>query len=284
MEKKNALDGILFISPWLMGFVLFFAFPFFKSLLMSFSKITNPVGFKTVWTGLDNYVNAFVVDIDFIPMFLSTIKETLINTPLILVFSLFIAMVLNQKIKLRGLFRGIFFLPVLLGTGYVMRQLLGMNVDDETMEMARGILLPQEALYYLGPSVVAFVQEFLSRITIVLWKSGVQIVLFLAGLQSIPVSLYESSNCDGATEWEKFWKITLPMISPVMLLNAVYTLIESFTDASNPIVDYIIGLGFKKMEFAYSAAVGWIFFLFIFLLILILFAIAKIVNTVPDQR
>ena len=215
------------------------------------------------WVGLENYARAFLWDVDFLPMFGTVVKDTFINTIMIVVFSLMIAILVNKKIKFRGFFRGAFFLPVLLGTGYVMEQLLGINAEGPAMEMARGITIPEEFMRYLDPVVVSVLSGFLNRITYVLWKSGVQIILFLAGLQGISSSLYEAARVDSATEWEMFWKITLPMISPVILLNVIYTIIDSFTDTSNPIVDYVLDIGFTKSQFEYSAAISWLYFIFV---------------------
>jgi len=263
ITQRKKVNGYLFISPWLVGLILFFLHPFIQSLRLSLSKITKFAGFHMKWVGLENYARAFLWDVDFLPMFGTVVKDTFINTIMIVVFSLMIAILVNKKIKFRGFFRGAFFLPVLLGTGYVMEQLLGINAEGPAMEMARGITIPEEFMRYLDPVVVSVLSGFLNRITYVLWKSGVQIILFLAGLQGISSSLYEAARVDSATEWEMFWKITLPMISPVILLNVIYTIIDSFTDTSNPIVDYVLDIGFTKSQFEYSAAISWIYFIFV---------------------
>jgi ABC-type sugar transport system permease subunit len=274
------ISGYLFILPWLIGAVLFFINPFIQSLRLSFSKITKFAGFKMKWIGLENYAKAFLWDVEFVPMFITVVRDTFINTIMIVVFSLIIAILINKKIKFRGFFRGVFFLPVLLGTGYVMEQLLGMNAEGPAMEMARGIAIPAQFMRYLDPLIVSALSGFLNKITYVLWKSGVQIILFLAGLQGISSSLYEAARVDSATEWEMFWKITLPMISPVILLNIIYTIIDSFTDASNPIVDYVLNIGFKKSQFEYSAAISWIYFVFVLIVCIIVYFAMK--NKVYD--
>lgn len=128
--------------------------------------------------------------------------------------------------KGRGFFRTVFFLPVLLGTGYIMQQLLGTGAGDVVTNSVDGIVTGV-LMKAIGATFAGYVQIFLSTITVVLWKSGVQIILFLAGLQGIGASLYEAARCDGATEWENFWKITLPIVSPIILLNFVYSMIDS---------------------------------------------------------
>ena len=170
----------------------------------------------------------------------------------------------------RGFFRTTFFIPVLLGSGYIMKQLLGMGADGTTI--TTGIMVPKLIADLLGVSITEVVQGFLDRITVVLWKSGVQIVLFLAGLQGISSSLYEAARVDGATEWEMFWKITLPMITPIIMMNLVYTIVAFFTDGTNPMVDYIYKVNFTNQQYEYAAAMSWVYFVFacIFCLLAIL--------------
>lgn len=273
MERRKMISGYLFILPWLIGAVIFFITPLIQSLRLSFSKITKFAGFHMKWVGLENYSKAFLWDVEFAPMFIEVVRDTFVNTIMIVVFSLIIAILLNKKIKCRGFFRGAFFLPVLLGAGYVMEQLLGINTEGPAMEMARGIVIPEQLTMYLDPVVVGILTGFLNKITYVLWKSGVQIILFLAGLQGISTSLYEAARVDSATEWEMFWKITLPMISPVILLNSIYSIIDSFTDISNPIVDYVVKIAFEESQFEYSSAISWIYFVFVlFICVLVYFA------------
>ncbi len=275
IEKKRRLEGILFISPWLLGVAIFFANPIIQSIRLSLSKIVKFKGFVMKWYGFGNYSKAFIWDINFVPMFLNVIKDTFINTPITLVFSLIIAMLINRSMKGQSFFRTVFFLPVLLGTGHVMKQVLGMGIGEDAMAVAKGILMPEEFMRYLGPAFTQAVDGFLGRITLILWKSGVQIIIFLAGLQGISSSLYEAAHCDGCTSWEAFWKITLPLMTPVLLLNFIYTIIDSFTDSNNPIVDYILNYGFKNNQFGYGAAMGWIFFLFIALVCGLVFAFMR---------
>lgn len=271
ISQRRVISGYLFILPWLIGAVVFFINPFLQSLRLSFSKITKFKTFQMEWVGLENYRRAFVWDVDFIPMFIQVVRDTLINTIMIVIISLFVAVLINKNMAFRGFWRGVFFLPVLLGAGYIMEEILGMDVASGTMsgeavaQMTRGISVPREFIRYFNPTIVEAITIFLNRITYVLWRSGVQVVLYLAGLQGISSSLYEAARCDAATEWQMFWKITFPMISPVILLNTIYTIIDSFTDISNPIVMYVYDLGFKQTQFEYSAAVSWLYFIFVLL-------------------
>lgn len=274
-EKRNARDGMLFVLPWLIGCLILFIYPVIQSMLLSFCDPTVKGAFTFEFAGLVNYKKAFLEDTNFIPNFLVSVQTMLTNLPLIIVFSFFIAILLNRKIKGRGLFREIFFFPVLLGTGFIMQQLLKQGVDVESMAMARAILMPEEVMLYLGPKVTEAINTFLNAIVVVLWKSGVQIILFLSGLQNISGSLYEAAYVDGATEWEKFWKITFPMMMPTIFLVVVFTTVDSFTDSGNKMLEYIIMVMLERVDFKYASAIGWLYFLFIFLLIGLIYAIMK---------
>ncbi|MBR5110455.1 MAG: sugar ABC transporter permease [Clostridia bacterium] len=260
IDRRRSLEAYIFLIPWIIGVCLFFAYPIFVSVRLAFSDIVEFKGLKTTWVGLENFQYIFFFDINFVPTFLQVVYDTLLNTPLCMVFSLVIAILINRKMVGRGFFRTAFFIPVLLGTGYIMKQLLGMGVDG--MTVTTGITVPKLIADLLGVNITEVVQGFLDRITVVLWKSGVQIVLFLAGLQGISGSLYEAAKVDGATEWEMFWKITLPMISPVIMMNIVYTVVAFFVDTTNPMVDYIYKMNFTNQQFEYAAAMSWVYFIF----------------------
>ena len=270
-QRRGVLTCLLFVSPWLVGAAVFFLYPLFYSLRLSFGVIENPATQKVVFAGFENFRVAFMEDARFFPMLLSIAKDTLINTPLIVVFALFIATLLSKDIRGKGLFRSVFFLPVILGTGFVMQQLLGVQMNADAVEVARGILLPEKVVRFLNPGVTQVILEFLSRVTLVLWKSGVQIIIFLAGLQAIPRSFYEAARVDAATEWECFWFISLPMMAPTLLLGAVYTIVAGFLDTSNEMLGYIHELGYQWSQFEYASAVSWLYFLFVILVLAALF-------------
>jgi ABC-type sugar transport system permease subunit len=156
-----------------------------------------------------------------------------------------------------------------------MRQLIYQGVDKQVLSIADGDIIPYEILNYFGSTIVNAVQTVLGIIVTVLWSSGVQILLFLSGLQSISPALYEAAKIDGATQWEIFWKVTIPMISPIMLLNIIYTIVDSFTNIRNPLLEYIQSYGFTQAQFEYGAALGWIYFLFIGLVVAVIFGIMK---------
>lgn len=275
MTTRHKLEGLFFVTPFIIGLMIFFLFPFFMSIKLSFGKVKNIVGFNVVWSGFGNYIKAFLMDVNFLPTFWKVVRNTLIQAPLIIVFALLIAILINKDIKGKGFFRTIFFIPFLLGTGEVMRQLLSQGVDKQVLSLVNGNLIPKDILTYFGPQVVKMVEDVFGMLVTVLWSCGVQILLFLSGLQGISPALYESAKVDGATQWEAFWKITLPMISPILLLNIIYTLVDSFTNIKNPILSYIQEYAFKKVDFEYAAAMGWIYFSFIIIVVGVVFLVMK---------
>ena len=273
---RRSIYGLIFISPFIIGTILFFAFPIFRSLELSFHTFISVSDYQLEFVGLKHYSEAFVEDTTFVPAFLSVIKNALIQTPLINIFALYVAILLNRKMPGRALFRAIFFLPVILGAGFIMQQLMNQDVDREAMKVAQGILLPEQIRIYIGGTGVKLVQNFLDTITVIMWSSGVQIVIYLAALQSVPSSLYEAARVDAASSWAIFWLITLPMLVPMILLNLVYTVVDSFTSSGNLLVNYIMDIGFKRQgRLEYSAALSWIYFTFIIVFIGCIFLLMR---------
>ncbi len=275
LRTKNSLKGIVFITPFLIGLIAFFVYPLFFSIRISVAEEIKILGMKLSGFTLYQYKRAFVEDVEFLPTFFSTVKMTLKEFPLSIILSLIIAILLNKNIKGRGLFRVIFFIPFLLGSGEILQQLLNQGVDRAVLNVSDGRLIPYNVLSYFGTDIIDTVQGLFGSLVGILWRSGVQILLFLSGLQSISPSLYEAAEIDGATEWEKFWKVTIPMVSPIMLLNLVYTLVDSFTSPNNELLTYIKTYGFTNAEFSYASALGWIYFVFIGILVAIIFGIMK---------
>ena len=275
LHTRNSLKGLVFVAPFIVGLLAFFIYPILFSLRMSVGKDVTVVGMHIDGWTLEHFIRAFVVDVEFLPTFGEAVQQTLTQFPLTIVLSLIIAILLNRDIKCRGLFRVIFFIPFLLGSGEVMRQLLNQGVDRAVLNVMDGRLVPYNVLSYFGDTIMEVVQVVLGLLVTVLWGGGVQILLFLSGLQSISPSLYEAAKIDGATEWEIFWKVTVPMISPMLLLNIIYTIVNSFTNISNPLLEYIRTYGFTNAEFEYSAALGWIYFAFIGVLVAIIFGVMQ---------
>ncbi len=273
LSKRKMLEGYLFILPWIIGFLVFLAFPLGRSLSISFGKMISLVGFKFEFVGVGNYLEAFLTDVDFVPSFIAVARDALINIPIILIFSFFVAFLINQKLPGRGVFRIIFFLPVVLACGPVIERLFVQQVG--IMPILERLDIGGFIYTYLDPIIATPLVDILNRIMLVLWRSGVQILLCLAGLQAISPTLYEAAKCDGANEWSMLGKITIPMIMPILEVSAIYTIVDSFTDIFNPLLGFIQNVGFVQFRFGYAAALGWIYFIFIFAIIVTTLAIFR---------
>lgn len=271
-------EAYVFLIPFLLGAAIFLVYPLFTTVKLSFGELSGGSSFDLHWrefsSFFDNYTKALLVDTTFVPVLLDEVKTMVIRTPLIMAFSLILAICISRNIKLRGFFRFSFFLPFLLGTGNVLQQMLNVGVDTQVLSLESVTIIPPYILSYLGDNVVEVVNMFFSNVVLVLWNSGVQILLFMSGIQSIPLSLYESASVDGATEWEKFWKITLPMLVPIILLNLVYTITESFTSTTNAMLTYIKMRAFSSnSDFEFASAASLLYMLVVLAFIGIAFLI-----------
>lgn len=279
-RQRQILGGLLFTSPFIIGFVLFFLYPFVEAVIFSLNKLElGRDGYRLVWQGLGNYYYALQKDPDFNRTFVENIGDTLSGLPMILGFSLFAASLLNQKFKGRAVARMMLFMPVILGSGVVLK----MEEMDWAAIMAgetfranyfAGTALRQIlTMIRLPESVVNYLIDVIGRSIDIIEASGVQILVFLAGLQSIPSSVYESADVEGATGWEKFWLITFPTLSPLILTNVVYTVIDSFTSTQNDLVMLIEEVSFGGAGFGVGMAMSIIYFAFVALLLGIVYAI-----------
>lgn len=273
-QDRYAIAGLIFSLPFIIGFAAFKLAPLVVSLQLSFSQWLDPVIKNMQWVGWYNYYELFTdTEGRLIEACTSYITGTLIELPVVNVLAFFFAILLNRKMPGQSTFRAIFFLPVLIGSGYAY------NIMSEYMSNGLAISIPGGFLYYLGGSeVVAYVMTFFDTFVSALWKTGVQVLLYLTGLQGISKTLYESAYCDGATEWEQFWKITLPMMTPTILLCLVYTLIIKNSDASNPFASYYMTTGASDAAHPiYTghelATVSWVYALLSVAFILLVFLI-----------
>ncbi len=266
-SRREALIGLFFIAPFAIGTLIFFIYPVISSLLLSFGDLDKTrSGFHIVLTGLDNYKKAFFEDTTFVPQFVKVIKNTFVEIPLIIVFSMVIAVALSKIDFMKGFFRVIFLLPFLIGSGEVMLQLTSQGVDKSIISLTDGSIIPPEFVEYLGDNIVSVLGILFGTIIKVLWSCGVQLLLFLSAVQNISPALYESAKLDGANEYEMFFKITLPMTSPVLLLNVVYTIVNTFTSSTNYVLTYIQN-NTLLAKHGFAAAMGWVYFAFILALV-----------------
>lgn len=281
LKQKMAIKGYLFISPFLIGFILFFLYPFIQSIAFSISELTITTGgFDLDFVGLDNYHHVFFINPDFNRIFLESISSILINLPSIIIFSFFIANLLNQKFKGRLLARTIFFLPVIVTSGVVV-QLSAGDIMARVFAggggaVYGGVLVRNFLMQLALPEVfVEYIISAVNRIPEIINYSGIPILIFLAGLQSIPFSLFEAAEVEGATAWEKFWKITFPLLSPLFLTNIVFIVIDSFTSLNNPLVTYIQNQTWRGEGFGISVAMSWIYFLTVALILTIIVGVVS---------
>ncbi|MCA0755614.1 sugar ABC transporter permease [Paenibacillus sp. N4] len=260
------VEGTIFIAPWFIGFVMFMGFPLGFSLYMSFRKVNVvATGMTSSYVGLKHYKDILLEDgsllyNDLIPF----LQKTLFMVPVIVIFALLIAIVLNQKFAGRSLFRAIFFLPVILSTGQVVSELLTQG------EGALGFMSKYNVSGLISgnlPSTWATpLIWILDSFVLILWYSGVQILIFLGGRQTISNSAYEAARIDGAGPWATFWKITLPAMTPFVFLNMIYTVVDLFTFPTNPIIMRV-----RDSEYGQFSALIWLYFLIISVFLIIIF-------------
>ena len=273
LDRKKARAGWLFILPFVIGFVIIYLPMVFESLRYSFS-VLDPRTNTTSLVGFKNYIDAFRSDAYFSQKLISGLQKLAFDIPAIVIFSLFMAIMLNQKMAGRGFFRAIFFIPVILSTG-LMETINARDSLTQYMESSSGIedgsgtstanqLVSSMDLQKLfdsmkvGDGIVTYVTTAINNIYDIVNRSGVQMLIFLSGLQSISPAIYESCKIDGATAWETFWKITFPMITPMILVNAIYTIIDSFTSQKNEVMQYITKI--YSESYGLSAAMAWTYF------------------------
>ncbi len=285
LKQRTALSGYLFISFWIAGFLFFFLMPLIQNFQLSLTDARlNTIRENTYkFIGIQNYIEAFTVDIEFVPYLVQTIQNLIIDVPFILAFSLAVALLVVRPGRWRTLFQAIFFLPVVIGSAIVIGRMF--DQVGNSLVLFRGQAAQQFLYIYLGNRLPAFM-TFLNRSVFVLWRSGVQILIFIAGLKSIDPALYEAAEVDGANGWNSFWKITLPMLSPVILFNVVYSIIDSFTDYFNTVLRYIRVVTFQssEMRMGYPSALGNIYFIIVFVLVIIVFALLSRVTFYRGER
>ena len=273
LQKRKAISGYLFIAPFIIGFLAFMVKPFFQSLYMSFCDVQIGAGnFNPVWMGIENYKKAFLVDPDFNRLLVEEISRMVVYSIAIMVFSFFVALILNQKFKGRALVRAIFFLPVILSSGVVigletdnaLMANLAATIEETTSNVSISVAV-EEILRTAGVGTRAFeeVFEIIDQIYDVAISSGIQIIIFLSGLQTISASMYEAADIEGCTKWESLWKITFPMISSLLLVNWIYKVIDFCMRSDNEVIDKISDVMVGQLKYGFASAMSWIYFLIV---------------------
>lgn len=272
--KRNSLIGFSFTIPWVIGFIFLFLIPLIKTVLYSFSSISiGKSGFELSFVGVRNYRATFSEDPNNLRMVLTSIGNVVVTVIVVVVFSLFLAILLNQDFRGRSLARVIFALPIIIASGVVivllkenvLQQNMGSSDTAATLFQGNG-LLDFLKLMDLPDNIVGMFENILNNIFDMVWRSGMQIILFLSALQSIPSSSYEAAKIEGATAWESFWFVTFPMISPFLLVNIVYTIIDTFTDSTNTVMSKIFSL-VSGVEYEKAAAFSIVYFILVLLVV-----------------
>ena len=278
IEAQRARVGFSFVAIWIIGFAVFTLYPMIESLIYVFSDIDISTNGKT-FVGMTNLDYIFNTDPYFVRHITESFGDLLYQIPMILIYSTFFGMVLNQKFIGRTLVRVIMFFPVIVASGLVMSILSGDYIAQQLLtgdkssalfnvDIIRTFLLKLN----LSVDLVDMLTGWANNIFQLSWKSGIQIILVLAGLQGISSSVYEAAKIEGATGWEIFWKISLPMISPILLINVVYTVVDSFTDLSSPVMKYIVEQQ-NQLKLELASTMAWVYSLLVFAVIGVVFAV-----------
>lgn len=266
-EQKKRRVAYWFLLPWMIGTVFFFFRPMIESVMYSFGTFSiTDEGYSVTVTGFSHYIEIFTGDADYIRNIMDSFKNMLLTVPTIVMLSLFFAILLDRKFRGRTFFRALFFLPVLVGSSALLSMIGGDVVADNMMSAGSVSHLFQSSFLQsvlresgVAESVVSSLTALVDSVFSLLWKSGIQILIFLAGLSGIPDSLYEVASIEGATKWECFWKVTFPMLSSTLLIGLIYTIVDSFTDNADPVMAQIDTLS-KQMFIEESQAMAWSYF------------------------
>lgn len=285
LSKRRAAWAYAFLTPWLIGVVCVFAVPLILSISFSFSEVTVDSGYSLKYIGLENFRYALFGDEKFLQYFATTIGDMLYEVPIILVYSFLVAVLLKGKFPGVTVYKFIFFLPVILSSDLFFRMLnnfgtAGSSSLDAVMNSAgaTGILQSLNLAEYLkdlglGEKVIGILTGPVDKVYEIVTCSGIQIFIFLAGLYSVPPDIYEAAHMEGANAWEQFWLITFPMVMPMILVNVVYSIVDTFVSESNLVMEYVYQLSFKNFNFGLSSAICWIYFAVIAVVLAVAYAI-----------
>lgn len=286
LEKREARAGYFFLAPWLVGVLLFMLVPLGQSFYYMWYNIRiTPLGTDFIFVGTQNFTQIWMENPEFPQQLVTYIWQTIIEVPVIVVFALMIAIMLNGKIKLKGFFRLIFFLPVIIVSGPVMNLLVSEGAASIPSMNVQSIVTALDE--FLPYSVAENIGEMFSNMIMILWYSGVQILIFLSALQKVDPALYEAAKIDGGSNWECFWKITLPTIKAMILLNAVYTVIFLSGNEQNELINMIQAAmfsGTKEKGYGYASAMAWMYAIIVTLIVLLFFLLLGSKKDIYDRQ
>ncbi|MBQ8551124.1 MAG: sugar ABC transporter permease [Clostridia bacterium] len=286
LATRESLKGHIFLIPFYIGLFVFFAGPLIQSIKFSFQSVTPVVGgYDIVNVGLENFKYIFGQDANYTINLVESLTTLAWKLPVVLVSSLFFAILINRKFKGRVFVRAVFFLPVIIASGLVMDVIQGDQIAGAALSgssVAGGEISQSTALSNmlsgigLNDKIIDTVTMITDSMFSTIWQTGIQTVIFLAGLQGIPSTLYEASAVEGATAWENFWKITLPMILPIMLINIVYTIVDSLVNTQNAVMIQVLN-NTNNARYGWASAMAWAYFLIVAaILVIIMIVFTKI--------
>ena len=274
LKKRDALIGLGFMLPWVVGLLAFTMYPLIYSIWLSLCQVEfSPTGIVTSLVGIQWYKEAITADASFIEDMIATLKSIVFTTPMVLVAAIILALMLNRSLKGRAFFRMLYFFPVIIISGPVMSKLMSNH--------ATTIIQPDQYAIYAVlenlPGILSVPLCYIfDNIVTILWYSGVQMLIILAGLQKIGDPIYEAASIDGASSWQKFWKITLPHLRPMILVSAAYTIVDLAGMTTTPIHGLIMNnMMNTEKPYSYSSALSWLYTLIVLVIIAIVFLILK---------
>lgn len=290
LTAKNAWTGRAFVLLFYIGFIFFFLAPLIQSIRFSFSSVTiSSEGYQTECIGWKNYIDNFTGSATFIGNLQASLLQTLWKLPVILISSLFLAILLNQQFRGRTFIRAVFFLPAIVASGIVITIIKNDNLAASVLTgnmISSGSVFKSDFLgnflseLGFGETISGYATMISNQMFDSLWLTGIQMIIFLAGLQSIPSQLYEVSAIEGATAWENFWMITIPMLMPIILVNTVYTIVDTFTDNSNAVMQQVL-LNVKNVNLGWASSMAWTYFAIIGVILAIILFIFSSMNKEP---
>lgn len=273
-ERRQNLSGYLFMTPWIIGFVVFSLIPFLMTIILSFCNVSSTiVGFELSFAGMENYYTAFFRNTEFVPALLGFLKMVIPYTFIIIVVSFILAYLLNKIQVGKTVLRIIYFLPIIIMSGPVMSQIL--DSADEAVMMAQGAggsvydgVFVLEIIHSYSPRIANFLEDIFDQLSMILWFTGIPIVLFISALQRINFSLFEAANIDGANEWQILWKITVPMVKPTALVAAIFTIVQLGTYDTSDIYSLIkTATNNTASGLGYAATYCWVYCILVLLVI-----------------
>lgn len=283
LEAKRVKVGYLFTLPFIIGAAVAIVYPIIVSVIYSFADITaNASGYNIKFVGLGNYNNIFNIDPTFKRILLNTLKSTALNVPVVIIFSFFLASVLNTEFKGRGMARTVLFLPMILNSNLVKSILSGDAVMGSVTEKSSADTAQISGAFEgflskldIGTGVTDLLVSSVDNITNILAMSVIPIIIMLAGLQSVSKSVYEASYVEGATKWEVFWKISLPIVSPMILVSVIYCIIDSFTSVDNAVIEKVKAVSFTGLEFGLGSAMAWSYLLIVLAIVALVYLVVN---------